>query len=306
MYYGVTLEENGWKCTCRYHTHGGRKCKHIRAVSGLVMREQGLIEDGIKGMLITALRPQRPGLADWLIEDGIKGMLIKEPEPTCRFCLGTACDPCGTRRNKSGKVHRYRCNGCGRRLVHNPGSEGRHFSPSVITDALQDCATGLSPAKVVERMAKNEISIGESTIRRWIRDYGGLIERFRRKTKIPVGYTWHVDEIYFKSGGKPMWLFGVMDAKTRQIIAYECSEKKFGYDATGLFRDAVEIAGHYPDTERVLACARPHAGEQYAEPRHLVHVARLSAGHVVCRSMSIRPLRGVVGRFHARTRQEDG
>ena len=162
--------------------------------------------------------------------------------------------------------------------MHNPGFEGRHFSPGVITDALQDCSADLSPAKVVEGMAKNGIRAGESTICRWISDYGWLIERFHRKARIPVGYTWHVDEIHFKSGGESMWLFEVMDAETRQIIAHECSEKKFGYDATGLFRDAVDIADHYPATlitdglggfktgyKNVMRAAEPR-------PRHIADV----------------------------------
>ena len=42
-------------------------------------------------------------------------------------------------------------------------------------------------------------------------------------------------------------MFGVMDAETRQIMAYDFSSTKPGYDATCLFRDAVETAGGCPD-----------------------------------------------------------
>ena len=44
-----------------------------------------------------------------------------------------------------------------------------------------------------------------------------------------------------------MWLFGVMDAETRQIIAYDTATDKISYDATSLFTDAVAAAGKRPD-----------------------------------------------------------
>ena len=222
-YYDVTYGANGWRCSCPYHINGHRRCKHVRAVAGLVMKERRLMDDGIERVL------------------------TKEPEAACRFCRSADCRGCEVRKNKGWKVRRYRCRSCKRRFTHNPGFVGRHFPPHVITDALQDCASGPSPAKVVEGMAKNGIKVSESTICRWISDYGEIIERFHKKARMPVGYTWHVDEIHFKSRGESMWLFGVMDAETGQIIAYGFSGTKFGYDATDLFRDAVEIAGGRPD-----------------------------------------------------------
>ena len=82
---------------------------------------------------------------------------------------------------------------------------------------------------------------------RWARDYGGLIDGFYKGPHVPVGYTWHVDEIHFKSQGTSMWLFGVMDAETRQIIAYDTATDKISHDATSLFADAGAAAGKRPD-----------------------------------------------------------
>ena len=62
-----------------------------------------------------------------------------------------------------------------------------------------------------------------------------------------VGYTWHADEIYFKVRGRPMWIFGVMDAETKLIIAHEIVPHKIGYDAAGLFEAAIEVAGKCSD-----------------------------------------------------------
>ncbi len=85
-----------------------------------------------------------------------------------------------------------------------------------------------------------------STVHRRVCDYGGIIEKFQRPSMV-VGHTWHVDEIYFRVRGEPMWLFRVMDAETRIIIAYDTAPDKISYDATGLFEAAVEAVGKRPD-----------------------------------------------------------
>ena len=62
-----------------------------------------------------------------------------------------------------------------------------------------------------------------------------------------TGYVWHADEIYFKVQGRPRWMFGVMDAETKLIIAHDTAQDKFKYDAAGLFEAAVRAAGRRPD-----------------------------------------------------------
>ena len=136
----ATYGENGWRCSCPYHINGNRRCKRIRAVAGLVMKGRRFLDDEIEKTL------------------------IKEPEAACRFCRSADCRKCEVRKNKGWKVGRYRCRGCKRRFTHNPSFVGRHFPPHVITGALRDCASGLSPAKVVHGMAKNGIRVSESTI----------------------------------------------------------------------------------------------------------------------------------------------
>ncbi len=97
-------------------------------------------------------------------------------------------------------------------------------------------------------MAKRGIRVSRSTVGRWVDEYGRIIEDLWRGMTLPVGYTWHVDEVRFRCMGQSMWLFGVMDAQTRIIISYEISPDKISYNATGLFGDAVAAAGRHPDT----------------------------------------------------------
>ena len=221
-FYDVSFGPDGWRCTCPYHLHGNRRCKHIRAVYGTIMCERRLADEGHEGMAVT------------------------EPLVTCRFCHSTDCTERGMRNNKNGTVPRYRCGRCKRRFTHNPGFVGRHHPPEVITDALQAYAAGLSTNRISDGLAKRGISVSASTVWRWASAYGKLLENFQM-TCMVTGYTWHADEIYSKVRGRPMWMFGVMDAETRLIIAHEIVPHKIGYDAAGLFEAAIEAAGKRPD-----------------------------------------------------------
>ena len=221
-FYDVSFGPDGWRCTCQYHLHGARRCKHIRAVYGTIMCERRLADERREGMAVA------------------------EPRVTCRFCHSTDCTRRGTRKNKNGTVFRYGCGGCRRRFTHNPGFVGRHHPPEVITDALQEYAAGLSTNRISDCLAKNGTGVSASTVWRWARDYGKLLERFQ-KTCMAAGYTWHADEIYFKVRERPMWMFGVMDAETKLIMAHEIVQHKIGYDATRLFEAAIKAAGRRPD-----------------------------------------------------------
>ena len=221
-FYDVSFGPDGWRCTCRYHLYGKRRCKHIRAVCSIVMDTGRLADEGHKEVAVT------------------------EPCVTCTFCQGTDCIKRGVRRNKSGTVPRYKCNSCGHKFTHNPGFVGRHHPPEVITDVLQSYAAGLSTTKIIDCLAKKGIGVSAATVLRWARDYGRLLERFQR-TCMRTGYVWHADEIHFKVRGQSRWMFGVMDSETKLIIAHDTAEDKFGYDAAGLFEAAVRAAGKRPD-----------------------------------------------------------
>ena len=95
-FYDVSFGPDGWRCTCPYHLHGNRRCKHIRAVYGTIMCERRLAGEGHEGMAVT------------------------EPPVACRFCHSTDCTERGMRNNKNGTVPRYRCGRCKRRFTHNP------------------------------------------------------------------------------------------------------------------------------------------------------------------------------------------
>lgn len=219
-YYEVTVMDNCWKCTCPYHTHGNRRCKHVCAVQGLVERVRRAGRDTV---------------------------VIGDPGVVCVKCGGADGRHRETRNRKNGVSERYVCRDCGKKFTHNPGFAGRHYGSDAITDALQDVATGKSPAQAAQSLSKRGRMPDQSTVWRWTKRFGHMLKRLSDSVAHRVGYEWSADEIYYRVLGNEMWLFGVMDVRTRFIIDYDASPDKIGYDATDIFAAALRLAGEAPD-----------------------------------------------------------
>ena len=83
-FYDVSFGESGWKCSCRYHIHGKRKCKHIYAIQEIFYSQRKLA-------------------------DKICKVEIDEPDVICRYCDSTDCTRRGSRINKRHTVPLYEC-----------------------------------------------------------------------------------------------------------------------------------------------------------------------------------------------------
>ncbi len=126
-YYEVTVTSNYWRCTCLYHVHGNRRCKHVGAVQSLVER-------------IT--KPERD-----VVE-------MCDPGARCVSCGDADCRHHETPRRKNGVSERYECRTCSKKFTYSPGFVGRHYNAGDITGALQDVAMCKSPGQAAQSMAK--------------------------------------------------------------------------------------------------------------------------------------------------------
>ena len=90
---------------------------------------------------------------------------------------------------------------------------------------------------------------------RWNVRFGGLLRNLSNTLAHRAGYEWCADKTHYKSMGKGMWLFGVMDAESRFVVHHMTSPNKFGYGAEPLFASVIRLAGKKPDA--VTADALP-------------------------------------------------
>lgn len=224
-YHDVRHTGGLWYCDCKYFTSGHATCKHIYAVRIMVMAQNYMNISNTT--------------------------CVDTPQIQCAHCGSTDFHTTTTYKTRMGKTSVYRCDECRQRFTYRPGFKKRWYSDDLITDVLIDAGSGHLPARIVERLKKNNASVSERTIQRWIDDYGSLVKWFASMLRYNVGKKWSPDEKHIKThpngSKKKHWVSAVQDDATGLIMAYEVTDNKSGYDASGLLREAIERTETIPD-----------------------------------------------------------
>lgn len=126
-------------------------------------------------------------------------------------------------------------------------------SPKMITLTLDLYFKGVSLRKIADHLSQFEnVTVNQGTILRWIHKYLKQLSTYAEKYKADVGNIWHSDEttIFLKKEGEKKyyeWIWNVMDAKTRYLLACQITETRFVKDARKPLKTAKEAANKVPD-----------------------------------------------------------
>lgn len=219
-----------WTCTCPDFTKRNMPCKHIHAVQ-FSLKLKGEIEEHSTPAQVEAA----------------------EPKIACTFCKSEKVVKWGIRKTGFGSVQRYSCQDCARKFVVDKGFLNMKNSPKTITLTLDLYFKGLSQRKIADHLKQFEnVSVNQSTILRWIQKYLKLLAKYSEKYKAEVGNIWHSDEttIFIKKEGEKKyyeWIWNIMDAKTRYLLACQVTETRFKEDARKPLKKAKEVATRPPD-----------------------------------------------------------
>jgi transposase-like protein len=219
-----------WTCSCPDHTTRNVVCKHIFAVQ-FSLKLKSDVEQQSTAQQIAEV----------------------EQKVTCPFCKSVDVGRWGNRKTSFGSVQRYACQGCNHTFVVDKGFCRMKFSPKVITLTLDLFFKGVSQRKIADHLKQfEEITVDQSTILRWIRKYLKLLSKYAEKYKADAGNIWHSDEttIFLKKEGEKKyyeWIWNVMDAKTRYLLACQITETRFVKDARKPLKTAKEAANKLPD-----------------------------------------------------------
>ncbi len=195
--YRVSVRRDRWMCECAYFTDAAAFCIHILAVR---------FQNDLRASLGAAPAPARP-----------------------------ACDRCGSgnvvqngrRHNKSGTLARYLCRTCGRRFTGNDGYRRRRADPEKIALAIDLYFRGLSLRKVADHFRQAyRLKLSPMTVYRWIAHYSALAAEWMDAQGVRVGERWHVDETVVNVDGQERYLWNVMDAQTRFLLATHISRAR--------------------------------------------------------------------------------
>ena len=117
-------------------------------------------------------------------------------------------------------VARYLCKTCGYRFTGRDGFQRRRANPEKIALALDLHFRGMSVRKVAEHFAQvHSLKVNHVTVYRWIVHYSKLAAEWMDRQGARTGERWHIDETVVNVNGEPRYLWNVMDANTRILLA---------------------------------------------------------------------------------------
>ncbi len=147
-----------------------------------------------------------------------------------------------------GNYQRYMCKKC-KKKFRGPGtSNGKQYPIKQVGAALGRYFDGLSHREVARQM-KNTFDIPpptESTIYQWVQAYADEAVSETKDIKAKTGPEWSADETDVTIDGHHYWLWLVMDAKTRYIIAAHLAPERDIRTASKVMRMARNAAVNYP------------------------------------------------------------
>jgi putative transposase len=214
--YKVTVSRGRWMCQCPFWVDSeGRDCIHIVATR---------IRCGFQDSAKTP-------------ETGI----------VCERCRSPDVARAGLRRNKSGPVPRYSCRTCGSYFSGREGYHKRRSDPETIARALDLYFRGVSFRQVADHFAQAyALRVSPMTVYRWVTHYSRVAAEWLDTQGAKVGDSWRVDETVVNIDGKNKYLWNVMDAETRFLLATHVSRARTMKDTRAPFRKAKKATAVIP------------------------------------------------------------
>jgi putative transposase len=182
------------------------------------------------------------GLKRWLkvAEDIRRNVDI----PQCKHCQSRKV----VRYGHSKYTQRWLCKDCGHTFVDNKALAGMKTPVEHIATALNSYYSGMSLNAIrrhLYQLFRNHPS--DSTIYEWILRFSKKAVEEARQVKLDVGDVWVADETALNiDRTHRYWLWDIIDAKTRFLLATHLSRTRNIKDAQALMSRASERAGKTP------------------------------------------------------------
>ena len=136
----------------------------------------------------------------------------------------------------------------------------KHYQPDIILLTVRwYLRYNLSFRDLVEMMEERGLSMANTTIMRWVHQYGPeLDERVRRHLK-PTNDSWRVDETYIKVKGQWMYLYRANDLPQSGAIVEQTQVEN---DQT-LFQSNIKAENNMQDfMQKVGRCVKGWGGQK--------------------------------------------
>lgn len=215
--YRVCWSSGRWSCACADFQKSKKSCKHIYAVN-FALNLPKMIQANLDVF-----------------------------ERSCPNCGSKEVIKKGKRYNKNGSVGVFLCKLCGTKF-----GDGANAKSRTITIPLAMLSIDLSCKGVSIRNISNHIwqvygvRKSPSTIYGWISSFREALAKAAEMQKPRVGSRWCADEMVVNVRGKRMYLWNVLDHKTRYLLTSLLTERRGASEALAVLKDAIKRAGKAP------------------------------------------------------------
>ena len=175
---------------------------------------------------------------------GIQTINPRSEVGSCKYCQSTNIRKYGFYKG----VQRYFCDDCKRKFKADNTLFHMKTSPEQISSALRMYYSGMS-IKDIKGLLRQEHNNDPSkkTIFEWIDKYSDLAVKTARDYKPQkTGTKWIADETVLRIGGQNVWMYDIIDADTRFLLATRITTSRTTKDAELLMLDAEKHAGITP------------------------------------------------------------
>jgi len=122
----------------------------------------------------------------------------------------------------------------------------KHNSRTIII-AVDLYFKGLSYRKISEHLNEMyEMNVTHVAVFNWVRKYLTLIGRYTSRTIAKVGRKWHCDEMQYRTAGNRDYVWNMMDAKTRFLLACRLTKRRGKKEAKDAMTHAKKAASSTP------------------------------------------------------------
>jgi putative transposase len=169
--------------------------------------------------------------------------LRNNSELVCKYCGSTAVVKFGTYNG----IQRYWCKNCKRKFKADDTTFHMKTPTNQVSSALSMYYEGMS-VNAIKRHLKQEYdnSPSTATIYEWVQKYTQYAIDSAKGYHPHVGDVWIADETVLNIDGQDVWLWDVIDDKTRFLLATRLSTSRTTRDAQMLMDRAIKTADKTP------------------------------------------------------------
>jgi putative transposase len=161
----------------------------------------------------------------------------------CKYCQSANIIKFGKYKN----TQYYYCKDCKHKFSNPDAIPKMQYATSKIADAMSMYYEGMSLKEIRRNFIQQHTDyISDVTILNWVKRFSKMAIIEANKYKPEVGSIWVADETMINLDGKNIWLWDIIDTKTRFLLATHMSYTRTTKDAEILMKQAYERTGKIP------------------------------------------------------------